>query len=60
MLGGVFYALAVLGSLVVLWRSYGRVASRWIYGYACLHTGLHVYMVGQLAIYGLIGIRTWV
>jgi CubicO group peptidase (beta-lactamase class C family) len=60
MLGSILYALVTLGSLWVLWRSYGQVASRWIYGYACLHTGLHLYLLGQLAVYGLIGIRTWV
>ena len=60
MLGSILYALVTLGCLVMLWRCYGRVASRWIYGYACLHTGLHLYMLGQLAVYGLIGIRTWV
>lgn len=60
MLGSILYALGTLGSLWVLWRSYGQVASRWIYGYACLHTGLHLYLLGQLAVYGLIGIRTWV
>jgi hypothetical protein len=59
-LGSILYALAALVSLLVLWRSYGQVHSRWIYGYACLHTGLHLYMLGQLAVYGLIGIRTWV
>jgi CubicO group peptidase (beta-lactamase class C family) len=60
MLGSILYALVTLGCLVVLWRCYGRVASRWIYGYACLHTGLHLYMLGQLAVYSFIGIRTWV
>lgn len=60
MLGSILYVLVTLGCLVVLWRCYGRVASRWIYGYACLHTGLHLYMFGQLAVYGFIGIRTWV
>lgn len=60
MLGSILYAFATLGCLVVLWRSYGQVASRWIYGYACLHTGLHLYLLGQLVVYGLIGIRTWV
>lgn len=60
MLGGILYALATLVCLAALWRCYGQVASRWIYGYACLHTGLHLYLLGQLAVYGLIGIRTWV
>lgn len=69
MLGSILYALASIGCLLVLWRCYGRMdgrvishrdAGRWIYGYACLHSGLHLYMLGQLAIYGLIGIRTWV
>lgn len=60
MLGSILYALMTLGCLVVLWRCYGRVASRWIYGYACLHTGLHLYMLCQLAVYGFIGIRTWI
>lgn len=60
MLGSILYALVSLGSLWVMWRYNARVAGRWIYGYACLHTGLHVFMVGQLAVYGLIGIRTWV
>lgn len=59
-LGTILYAFAALVSLLVLWRSYGQVHSRWIYGYACLHTGFHLYMLGQLAVYGLIGIRTWV
>jgi CubicO group peptidase (beta-lactamase class C family) len=59
MLGSILYTLATLASLLVLWRCYGQVRSRWIYGYACLHAGLHFYMVGQLAVYGLIGIRTW-
>ena len=60
MLGSILYALVTLGGLVVLWHCYGRVASRWIYGYACLHTGLHLYMLCQLAVYGFIGIRTWI
>lgn len=60
MLGSILYALVVLGSLTVLLRCYGRVASRWIYGYACMHTGLHLYMLAQLTAYGLIGIRTWI
>src|SRR5690554_2398426 len=60
MLGSILYVLVTLGCLVVLWRCYGHVASRWIYGYACLHTGLHLYMLGQLAVYGFIGIRTWI
>lgn len=60
MLGSILYALTSLGCPLVLWRCYGQVRNRWIYGYACMHAGLHLYMVGQLAVYGLIGIRTWV
>ena len=43
--------------LWTLWR-YRRV-SKWIYAYACIYTGLHLFMLGQLASYGLIGLRTW-
>ena len=59
-LGSVFYLLATLGCLLVLWCTKAQLAGRWIYAYACLHSGLHVFMLGQLAVYGLIGIRTWV
>lgn len=59
-LGSVFYMLATMGCVLVLWCTNASVVGRWIYAYACLHTGLHVFMVGQLAVYGLIGIRTWV
>lgn len=59
-LGSILYTFVTLVSVLALWRCYGRVASRWIYSYACLHAILHVFMLGQLAVYGLIGIRTWV
>lgn len=65
-MGSILYAVATLVAVWMLWhvysqkRRHGISCSRWIYGYACLHTGLHVFMVGQLALYGLIGIRTWV
>src|SRR5690606_15178593 len=59
-LGSVFYLWATLGCLLVLWCTEAQLAGRWIYAYACLHSGLHVFMLGQLAVYGLIGIRTWV
>lgn len=51
------YAASCLISGWALWRY--RAVNRWIYLYACLHTGLHLFMLGQLASYGVIGIRTW-